>query len=418
MSEIEFSIRDNGVTLQTVPFSTECEPLPEFDKRDPTTQPIMRCGRCRAYVNKHTKWVESFERWRCVFCKMVNEVPEDVDLETLPEIKLSQVEMLVPEEFYCKYPPAQTNLIFLVDTASQQGLWQALTGPSACPDARVCIIVYGSTTQVAVFGDEPSWLESSNVDPADAFMAADQVAEHLPSLEWVEQTDETTALEDALRFVTEVSTLNASKVIQVSSNRPVENTERFASPFYLASATVMNGALDIPSALCTASSLVVPGALGVRDFLQNQKLDTSSTLYDWIIKATDSQATFDLIAPADSNQYLVANTGGTFTELDQESLAQQIRDAVERTAALEVVIRTRCSRGMTITNHYGSCRLRSAREIVSYASIAKNQQLIVQIEGTPRYPDFDYVQIAILFTDLSQTRRVRVLTFPVPRTDE
>ena len=36
---------------------------------------IIRCKRCRTYINPYVTWTESGRRWKCNICGMLNDVP-------------------------------------------------------------------------------------------------------------------------------------------------------------------------------------------------------------------------------------------------------------------------------------------------------------------------------------------------------
>jgi len=36
---------------------------------------IIRCKRCRTYINPFVLWMDNGRRWRCNMCSMLNDVP-------------------------------------------------------------------------------------------------------------------------------------------------------------------------------------------------------------------------------------------------------------------------------------------------------------------------------------------------------
>ena len=339
---------------------------------------------------------------------MVNDVPEDVDPTEMPETQLNEFEVLAPGH-YSLHAPETANFVFVVDTASQDALWQVLSNPETQLWGDICIVVYGADVHVAAFGGETSWQLIEFVDGLDFFAPGDQVREELAILEPLDQVDNTNGYELALMFASAVAHQKCSKVIQVSSTVPFEDPEPFAGASYLAAARGINGLMSAASSFF----FFVPGAGRVRSGLENCKLDDSATLCEHIVKSVDTKVTFDMIAPAEANQTLVLNTGGIFTEFDQDSLVDQIRDAIDRVAAVQTVIRVRCSRGMGVADYEGTFAQTKSRDLIAFASLAKDQQVRCNIRGSATDPQFNFVQVSILYTDLEKTRRIRVLTYPV-----
>lgn len=344
-------------------------------------------------------------------CKMVNDVPEHVDRTQMPETELNKFELLAPVH-YSLHAPETANFVFVVNTASQNALWQVLSNPETRLLGDICIVVYDVDVHVAAFGGETTW-QLITLAELDFFAPADQVREELASFEPLDQVDDTNGYELALMFASAVAHQKCSKVIHVSSTVPFEDPEPFASASYLATAHGINGLMSAASTFL----FFVPGAGSVRSGLENCKLDDSATLCEHIIKSVDTSVTFDMIAPAEANQTLVLNTGGIFTEFDQDSLIDQIRDAIDRVAAVQTVIRVRCSRGMSVADYQGTFAKTKSRDLIAFASLARDQQVRCNIRGNATDPQFNFVQVSILYTDLEKTRRIRVLTYPV-HTDE
>lgn len=79
---------------------------------------IVRCKRCRTYINPFVTWTDGGRRFNCNVCDMVNDVPSDyfagVDMTTgrrtdegeRPELSQGSVEYIAPSEYMvrCCHP--------------------------------------------------------------------------------------------------------------------------------------------------------------------------------------------------------------------------------------------------------------------------------------------------------------------------
>ncbi|KAI8616783.1 Sec23/Sec24 trunk domain-containing protein, partial [Chytriomyces sp. MP71] len=107
---------------------------------------IVRCRRCRAYINPWVQFVEQGTRWKCNMCFLTNEVPgffdwdgearQQVDRMKRPELTHSVVEYIAPQEYMVR-PPQPVVLLFLLDVtcpAVQSGMLEAV-----CKSLLACL---------------------------------------------------------------------------------------------------------------------------------------------------------------------------------------------------------------------------------------------------------------------------------------
>jgi len=107
-----------GVTV--TPFPIGADPVPVASP----AAPILRCTRCRTYLNPYVEQMDAGTRWKCNLCYAVNDFPAtyDYDLQTQqPVDRRSKVELLSPVyEFvapqeYMVRPPQPPAYLFLLD---------------------------------------------------------------------------------------------------------------------------------------------------------------------------------------------------------------------------------------------------------------------------------------------------------------
>lgn len=100
---------------------------------------IVRCKRCRAYINPYVTWTDNGRRWRCNLCGMLNDVPSSYfshldqngqrrDKLQRPELCNASVEFLASGDYMVR-PPQPPVYFFCIDVSgasSQSGMLQCL----------------------------------------------------------------------------------------------------------------------------------------------------------------------------------------------------------------------------------------------------------------------------------------------------
>jgi protein transport protein SEC24 len=92
------------------------------------TTGIVRCKRCRSYINPFVSWVDNGRRWRCNICGMLNDVPTTYfshldqsgqrrDKEQRPELSRCSVEFVAPGDYMVR-PPQPPVYFFVIDVTS------------------------------------------------------------------------------------------------------------------------------------------------------------------------------------------------------------------------------------------------------------------------------------------------------------
>ncbi|PHT56249.1 Protein transport protein-like [Capsicum baccatum] len=130
---------------------------------------IIRCRRCRTYVNPYVTFTDSGRKWRCNICALLNEVPGEyfahldasgrrVDLDQRPELTKGSVEFIAPAEYMVR-PPMPPLYFFLIDvslTAVRSGMLEVLAQTikncldnlPGFPRTQIGFITYDSTSSL------------------------------------------------------------------------------------------------------------------------------------------------------------------------------------------------------------------------------------------------------------------------------
>ena len=87
---------------------------------------IVRCRRCRTYMNPFVRFVDGGRRWQCNLCNLTNDVPLLFDYDSVtqqhrdrwsrPELNHSVVEFIAPAEYMVR-PPMPPVYVFIIDVS-------------------------------------------------------------------------------------------------------------------------------------------------------------------------------------------------------------------------------------------------------------------------------------------------------------
>jgi len=119
-----------------IPIGAICRPMAgdhgtensQIDVVDFGATGIVRCKRCRTYINPFVSWVDNGRRWRCNICGMLNDVPTSYfshldqsgqrrDREQRPELSRCSVEFVAPGDYMVR-PPQPPVYFFVIDVSS------------------------------------------------------------------------------------------------------------------------------------------------------------------------------------------------------------------------------------------------------------------------------------------------------------
>jgi protein transport protein SEC24 len=117
-----------------IPLGVVCKPLAgdegltneKIEVVDFGSTGIVRCKRCRTYINPFVSWVDNGRRWRCNICGMLNDVPTSYfshldanglrrDRAQRPELSKCSVEFVAPGDYMVR-PPQPPVYYFVIGT--------------------------------------------------------------------------------------------------------------------------------------------------------------------------------------------------------------------------------------------------------------------------------------------------------------
>lgn len=106
--------------LSVTPFPIGAEEVPVA----PPSSPILRCTRCRTYLNPYAELIDSGARWKCNLCYLINDFPTTYDYDPQTQQRFDRnakvelhcpvYEFIAPQEYMVR-PPQAPAYVFLLD---------------------------------------------------------------------------------------------------------------------------------------------------------------------------------------------------------------------------------------------------------------------------------------------------------------
>lgn len=435
-------------TACKVPLGAVLRPLAPAPATDPagmiaTVQPgtagIIRCKRCRTYINPFAIWTDLGRRWRCNICGQINDCPsayfchlDELGLRSdrldRPELSQAVVEYIAPAEYMVR-PPQEPAYFFVFDvsaTAVRSGMLQAAARAvkAALDDlpgrgrTKIGFITFDCAVQYYNLASDlanPQMLVVSDLK---------QLFVPLPENLLVNLQESRSVVESFLDNLPEMFAAN-----------PVVSQSCLGSALK-AAFTVMK---EIGGKMCIFQSILPnlgdgilkpreqPGIMGTPNEVKMLRAE-SSWYKDTAIEFSRQQISvdffvfpyqyLDLAALSDLARYSAGSLHsypGFNLDRDGTRFEEQLHKTLTQPTALEAVMRIRCTKGMKISNFYGNFFIRGQdlmalpncnTESVFGFDLAHEEQAVSGSHVT--------VQAALLYTSSDGERRIRVMTQAIP----
>ncbi|KAJ2651864.1 COPII subunit [Coemansia sp. RSA 1250] len=387
----------------------------------PEARDIVRCRRCRSYLNPYVTFVDGGRRWLCNLCGLRNDVLLSMDYDKEANMQIDRwqradlrsavVEYVAPVEYMVR-PPMAPSVVFVVDVshaAVQSGAAAAASRAArdalqqmgdADGRAQVGVIAVdsslhffciraGAESQQLVVGDcdeTEAWLPAPNdllVNLRECYAEVDTVLENLPTSG---RGGVGCVLGAAIRAAQKMLTTGGRIVTVVAS--PPTGTAARVDP----AATELNSwyktmAADFARAQIAVDTVFVGSHLGEASVACLARYTGGSVLqYS------------ELVGP---------ETGRAVAE---------IAHMVSVPVSMESVLRVRASRGLRVSSYYGSFFLRSM-DLLALPAAPPAHSFAAEIAIDEPLPPVVFFQSALLHTTAQGERRIRVATLAVPTTD-
>ncbi|KAK4492505.1 hypothetical protein RD792_003314 [Penstemon davidsonii] len=403
------------------------------------TTGIVRCRRCRTYVNPYVTFTDNGRKWRCNICSLLNDVQSDyfahvdasgrrVDLDQRPELTKGSVEFIAPAEYMVR-PPMPPLYFFLIDvsiSAVKSGMLEVMAQTiKSCldnlpgyPRTQIGFITYDST--IHFYNMKSSLMQPQMMVVSDL----DDIFVPLPDDLLVNLSESRNVVEAFLD----------SLPLMFQDNMNVESAFGPALKAAFMVMSQLGGKMLIFQN--TLPSLGV-GRLRLRgDDIKVYGTDKEHTLRvpeDPFYKQMAADFTKYQIAVnvyAFSDKYtdiaslgtLAKYTGGQVyyypsfqSSIHKDKLRHELARDLTRETAWEAVMRIRCGKGVRFTSYHGNFMLRST-DLLALPAVDCDKAYAAQLslEETLLTTQTVYFQVALLYTSSSGERRIRVHTAAAP----
>uniref|UniRef100_A0A0G4F9A2 Uncharacterized protein n=1 Tax=Chromera velia CCMP2878 TaxID=1169474 RepID=A0A0G4F9A2_9ALVE len=439
-----------------IPISLSFQPLAPVPQGYPETPSVsfgslgtvVRCKRCRTYINPFVQWEANGRRWLCNLCGYVNETPsfyycslDDTarrsDRFERPELCNGSVEYIAPGEYMVR-PPQPPVFVFVIEatiSSVQSGLLQAAVAsikecfqsghmPGMQPNNSRC--------QIGII----------TFDSAVHFYSLDQ-SQQLPQMLVVPDLDDLflpTLPENLVVNAKESETVITSLLDMLpnmfAKTKAQESCLGSAmKAAYMAMKHVGGKMLVFASSLPTVGELPLKGSRDNPRLLNTDKeVELLRPVDDnhkhFAVEMTRVQISLELFCAA--TQYmdvaslapLVKFTSGElhyYPSFNIHTLGEKLRGelwrVLTREMGWEAVMRIRVSKGWRIANFYGHLYIRGM-DLLVVPNCHADQTFSVglEMEEAVVQDPVVCVQCALLYTNSSGERRIRVHTICVPVT--
>ena len=414
-------------------------PIPADEEQIATVQPgaagIIRCKRCRTYINAFVHWVEHGRRWRCNICAQMNETPAayfcHLDEQGLrrdrverPELSKGVVEFIAPAEYMVR-PPQEPSYFFVIDvsaTAVRSGMLahaanaikNSLDDLPGRTRTKIGFITFDNCVHYYNLGSDlaqPQMLVVSDLQ--ELFVP-------LPDNLLVNLQESRDVVESFL-----------DNLPEMFSKNPVVS-HSCLGPALKAAFTVMK---QIGGKMCVFQTIMPnmgdgalkqrenPGLMGTPN--EVQLLRPEIPWYkDTAIEFSRQQISVDMFLFPYQYMDLAAlgelpkYTSGSLhsyvsfsPEKDGQRFEEQLVKVLTQPTAFEAVMRIRCSKGMRITNFYGNFYIRGT-DLMALPNVNADSVFGFDLAHDEQNVASNYVtvQAALLYTSSDGQRRIRVMT--------
>ncbi|KAK1259782.1 Protein transport protein Sec24-like [Acorus gramineus] len=400
---------------------------------------IIRCKRCRTYINPYVTFTDGGRKWRCIICSLLNDVPGDYfslldasgrrcDINDRPELLKGSVEFVAPTEYMVR-PPMPPLYFFLIDVsinAVKSGMLEIVANAiKSCldelpgfPRTQIGFITFDSTLHFYNMKSsltQPQMMVVADLDdifiplPDDLLVnlsesrnVVDAFLDSLPSM-FQDNVNLESAFGPALRAAYMVMSQLGGKLLIFQSTLP---------------------SLGIGRLKLRGDDIRVYGTekehlLRIPEDPFYKQMAADFTKYQI---AVDIFAFSDKYSDMASLGTLAKYTGGQVYHypafqghIHGEKLRYELVRDLTRETAWEAVMRIRCGKGVRFTSYHGHAMLRST-DLMALPAVDCDKGFAVQmaLEETLLTTQTIYFQVALLYTSSSGERRIRILTSAAP----
>ncbi|KAL4572013.1 hypothetical protein LXL04_018781 [Taraxacum kok-saghyz] len=363
------------------------------------TTGIVRCRRCRTYVNPYVTFTDGGRKWRCNICALLNDVQNDyfahldatgkrVDLDQHPELTKGCVEFVAPAEYMVR-PPMPPLYFFLIDVS----IYSVKSGMLESSLTQPQMMVVSDLDDIFVpLPDDLLVNLSESRTVVDAFL------DSLPSM-FQDNVNVESAFGPALKAAFMVMSQLGGKLLIFQSTLPSLGVGRLRlrGDDIRAYGTDREHALRIPEDPFYKQMAA--------DFTKYQ---VAINIYAFSDKYTDIASLGTLAKYTGGQVYYYPSF---HSAIHKDKLRHELARDLTRETAWEAVMRIRCGKGVRFTSYHGNFMLRST-DLLALPAVDCDKAYAMQfaLEETLLTTQIVYFQVALLHTSSSGERRIRVHT--------
>ncbi|MBA0733824.1 hypothetical protein Gogos_017797, partial [Gossypium gossypioides] len=400
---------------------------------------IIRCRRCRTYVNPYVTFTDAGRKWRCNICSLLNDVPGEyfanldatgrrIDLDQRPELIKGSVEFVAPMEYMVR-PPMPPLYFFLIDvsiSAVRSGMIEVVAQTiRSCldelpgfPRTQIGFITFDSTIHFYNMKSslmQPQMMVVSDLDdifvplPDDLLVnlsesrnVVETFLDSLPSM-FQDNVNVESAFGSALKAAFMVMSKLGGKLLIFQNTLP---------------------SMGVGCLKLRGHDLHVYGT----DKEHTLRLPEDTFYKQMAADLTKFQIGVNIYAFSDkytdiaSLGTLAKYTGGQVyyypsfqSGIHGEKLRHELARDLTRETAWEAVMRIRCGKGIRFTSYHGNFMLRST-DLLALPAVDCDKAYAMQLsfEETLLTNQTVYFQVALLYTASCGERHIRVHTAAAP----
>jgi len=396
-----------------------------------TTSGVMRCSKCRAYVNPFMRFTDNGHKVVCNFCGNVDPVPTEYfcgldadgrryDVAERPELRCGSVEFIAPAEFTNRHPQGPIYLFvldvsFYAVSSNLLPMWveairEVLAGLPQDPRIQIGFVTYDKTVHFWHTKSGSAMLRMTVAHQLDG------VAVPTPSGIMTNLVEQRETVNTILQTIAETHATDPVGEACVGAAM-----EAASSVLQATGGKLMLFQASIPT--------VGPGKGKPRDEVRLYGTDKEKTLYqpqDPFWRRLGMACVQRLVAcdifcyaqkPLELPSVSIVSklTGGQIyfnnqaKPEDKQTLIMNLRRNMSRNQGWEAVMRVRCSENLSISDYYGNFSMQNDTDM-DIVSLDCDKAMAVQFKYEGKLPKYVSFQVALLYTNMNGERRIRVHT--------
>ncbi|GMN44650.1 hypothetical protein TIFTF001_013847 [Ficus carica] len=404
-----------------------------------TSTGIIRCRRCRTYVNPYVTFTDAGRKWRCNLCSLLNDVPGEyfahldatgrrIDLDQRPELTQGSVEFVAPTEYMVR-PPMPPLYFFLIDVsicAVRSGMIEVVAKTiRSCldklpgfPRTQIGFATFDSTIHFYNLKSsltQPQMMVVSDLDDifvplpddllvnlSESRIVVETFLDSLPTM-FQDNLNVESAFGPALKASLMLMSQLGGKLLIFQNMLPSLGVGRLKlrGDDLRVYGTDKEHALRLPEDPFYKQMAA--------DFT---KFQIGVNIYAFSDKYTDiaSLGTLAKYTGGQVNYY-----PGFQSAIHGEKLRHELARDLTRETAWEAVMRIRCGKGVRFTSYHGNFMLRST-DLLALPAVDCDKAFAMQLslEEALMTTQTVYFQVALLYTASCGERRIRVHTAAAP----